>query len=244
MLQEMGIAPRAGVRIETDQNTAHGRTAGFISDRSFFNLFADAEVLAVDHSSYENADILCNLCEPIPAELTGRFNFVYNGSVLDNVFDPAAAMRNITELVGPGGVIFHYEGVVHWAAAYTRFMPDWFFDYYAINKFQDFRAFLCTHKDIYNSPWEMYEWWPFQIDNATSASLTQVPEPSTGRECVVVVVAEKGPNSTSNRIPIQSAYRQGHAEYFEAFLRFRNSGRSYPFPKRNETGFHYAGTVV
>jgi 2-polyprenyl-3-methyl-5-hydroxy-6-metoxy-1,4-benzoquinol methylase len=53
----------------------------------------------------------------MPAGLQGQFDFIYNGSVLDNAFDSAAYVRNVSRMLKPEGVAFHYEGAQHAAPA-------------------------------------------------------------------------------------------------------------------------------
>ncbi len=243
VLSEFKLSPHPLAKIELDVNTATGRSYGFISDKSLFSLLTAAEVLAVDQSSYEGADVILDLCGPIPPEYEGKFDFIYNGSVLDNLFDPAGAMRNVTRLMTAGGVIFHYEGMAHWNPSYIKFLPDWFFDYYAVNRFHDFRAFVCASKQ-FHATWDVFEWWPYEVTNANSVALTAGYEFNlSGSECFVVVIAEKGPTSSFDKNPIQAPYRANHQEYLEAYLRYRNSSRRYQMPRRNETGFRYFGTL-
>ncbi|MBM3516213.1 MAG: hypothetical protein FJX59_21220, partial [Alphaproteobacteria bacterium] len=137
LVRSEGITPRKGAKIETDRYTARGRALGYISDESFLSLFSDAAVEVLDFTGYQGATIIHDLCAPMPAALLGKFDFIYNGSVLDNLFDSAAAMDNITRPLAPSGVAFHYEGARHFGWAYAEFPPEWFFDYAAINKFDD-----------------------------------------------------------------------------------------------------------
>lgn len=241
LVEEMGVVRRNGARLEIDRATADSGAGEFISDRSFFGLFSDAEVLALDYSSYEGAEIVLDLCAGLPPELIGRFDFIYNGSVLDNIFDPAAAMRNISDLAAANGVIVHYEGAAHWAPAYLKFTPEWFFDYYAINAFRDCRCFLCSFVDIRRSPWDVHEWWPFQATES-SLGLTRITPPES--DCVVVAIAEKGPEATSHRMPTQGHYRREHSEYLSAFARFQRSGRTYGLASVGAAGYGFVGQLA
>src|SRR5262245_50868112 len=62
----------------------------FITDDSFYKAFTSSSYEVMDVTNYEGASIIHDLCEPVPDELIGQFNFIFNGSVLDNIFDPAA----------------------------------------------------------------------------------------------------------------------------------------------------------
>jgi 2-polyprenyl-3-methyl-5-hydroxy-6-metoxy-1,4-benzoquinol methylase len=60
-------------------------------------------VKAVDVSPYEGAEVIHDLNQPLPDRLRGTADFIVDGSVLDNVFDPATGLRNLTEMLRPGG---------------------------------------------------------------------------------------------------------------------------------------------
>src|SRR5258706_2167495 len=132
LVEKMGIKLARGAWIDYDK-TPHPYPEKLISDVSFFSLFCDAPVCASDVSAYEGAEIIFDLSAEVPVGLHRQFDFIYNGSVLDNVFDPAACIRNVSRMLKVDGVAFHYEGVQHAAPAYLKFSTDWFFDYYALN---------------------------------------------------------------------------------------------------------------
>src|SRR5690349_9414278 len=92
--------------IEVDRTTVNRNLAGELAtDRSIFRaLGLPAErIKALDVSPYEGAEVIHDLNQPIPANLRGCADFIVDGSTLDNVFDPAMALRNYAELLRPGG---------------------------------------------------------------------------------------------------------------------------------------------
>lgn len=99
-LAEFGL-PTRKVLIEADHDTRYA-DEGSISDKTFFALFTDATFSALDVTDYEKADVVHDMNEPIPDHLRGQFDFIYNGSCLDNVFNPAVFLRNCSELLAPG----------------------------------------------------------------------------------------------------------------------------------------------
>jgi SAM-dependent methyltransferase len=154
-VEKMGVPIRPGVNVQLDR-TPHGKERNFISDTSFFSLFTDANVRASDVSNYEGADIIFDLSGELPAEAIGAFDFIYNGSVLDNVFDPASCMKNIARMMRQDGICFSYEGLAHFGLAYLKFGPDWFFDYYAVNGFADGQIYYCALNHFHRSAWTAY----------------------------------------------------------------------------------------
>lgn len=75
----------------------------FITDRYLMKFLGAKSFKSIDVSDYEGADIIFDICSRLPAKLKGSFDFIYDGSCLDNVFNPAAGLRNISRLLRPGG---------------------------------------------------------------------------------------------------------------------------------------------
>ena len=104
LMYRHGITP-ANAPMQADESTRTAITGSrsYISDTTFFGMLGVNLVHAIDHSDYEGADILVDLNRPIAPEYEGIADFIFGGSVLDNVFDPACYMRNITRMLRPGG---------------------------------------------------------------------------------------------------------------------------------------------
>lgn len=222
LVERAGFKVRKEARIEYDKTTM-GRQKNFISDASFFSLFADAETKACDVSDYEGAELIFDLSGALPAGMESRFDFIYNGSVLDNVFDPAACARNITRLLKPKGVVFHYEGLKHFGTTYLKFTPEWFFDYYALNGFADCQPYILSYHDYFGE-YCVIEWDAFIMHGR------KLEAPQAMRfigEAMVAAIAEKAVDSTAERTPIQLAYRRHQEEYIAAFQRFATGMRRY-----------------
>jgi hypothetical protein len=224
LVEEAGITILAGATIAYDKNE-FGRAQHFISDASFFSLFSDSEVMACDVSDAEQPDLVFDLSATLPPGLSGRFDFIYNGSVLDNVFDPAACIRNVTRMLTGDGVVMHYEGAAHASPAYLKFTPDWFFDYYALNGFADCQTYVCTFDDVHQSAWKVMGWDAFYDDRGTWRLTDPV---RTTSDAMVLAIAEKAPEASAGRTPIQGLYRADHAAYLPAFERYRRSTRRWP----------------
>lgn len=68
------------------------------------NLFPGIKSVDVlDVSSYEGANIIADLNMPLPSNLHGKFDFVYDSSVLDNIFNPAQMIQNVALMLKNGG---------------------------------------------------------------------------------------------------------------------------------------------
>jgi hypothetical protein len=72
---------------------ARGRPdAHFVTDDTLFTAFApDLHVDVIDVSDYEGANLIWNMCEPVPRRLHGTYDIILNGSVLDNSTAPVSS---------------------------------------------------------------------------------------------------------------------------------------------------------
>ena len=123
-VKQRGVNVREGVEPRVDVHTREAKGNGWISDDSFFSLFTDARFNAVDVTDYEQANIIHNMCTPIEAKLHKRFDFIYNGSCMDNLANPGAFLVNTLRMLRPGGVVIHLEHGSLWPGAYLMYSPD------------------------------------------------------------------------------------------------------------------------
>lgn len=74
---------------------------------SFLHDFLGVNSLSViDFSSYEGADIIHDLNQPIPENLHGRFDVVIDGGSLEHIFNFPVAIKNLMQLLKIGGSLY------------------------------------------------------------------------------------------------------------------------------------------
>jgi len=204
-------------RIERDMYTLHARLrpeVEFVSDASFFAMLGVTGIDAIDVNDSEGANILLDLCRDIPHEHRGRYDFILNGSVLDNVWDPPAAMRNIGRLLSETGRVVHIETETSSPFSYTALSPSWYFDYYVINGWQDCRLYVAAvegFETLVTKPWAVMGFNPRAQARANAFS-----PPIGDRLGISVVVAEKNSKSTIEKAAVQSHYRSD--EQWDEFM--------------------------
>jgi SAM-dependent methyltransferase len=205
--QELDTALGAN-ELEID-NATRGSTRGhFVTDQAFYSLFSRARYHCLDVSNYEGADLVVDLCQPLHTSLQERFDFIVDGSTLDNVFDPAMAIRNLAQLLKPGGRILQFNHAARRHYVYVGFSLCWFHDYYAINKFNDCQVYLAQwDEQRIHARWDFYHYQPVREENGLLSYFGQDSYYYPWREAMAVVIAEKGTNSTWERSPIQFEYR-------------------------------------
>jgi hypothetical protein len=186
----------------------------YVDDVTLFSSFSDATLDVMDVTDYEGANVIHNLCMPIPETLAGKYDLIFNGSVLDNIFDPAGALRNITRMLSPTGRVIHIEMASNLAFECLMYSTDWFTDYYVVNGFADCRVYVClfgSTEQLLHGPWQIYAYRP--KPDGTGFQLRSLPY----KQAVLVVIAEKQASSTHDRVPVQWCYRdesarQGYAD--------------------------------
>ena len=224
MLRRMGV-PKRDIQYQVDEQTVGvSRSLPYITQESFFAAFTDAKVASLDVSAYEKADVVCDMQGAIPSQYFGYADFIYNGSCLDNIFDAAAALRNMTLLAKPDGRIYSFEQGNSHPTAYLKYSADWFMDYYALNEFADCKTYIVNTPNTLGTP----------LIPGTEAQSFPLPSRSpydvivynynpyvvhasgNGYDCSSVelfsryeihCIAEKAKTSTHDRNPIQKHYR-------------------------------------
>ncbi len=219
-------------------------------DTLYAAIAPDLHVDVMDVTDYEGANIIWNMCEPGPNHLFRTYDLVFNGSVLDNIFDPAQAMRNMTQLLAPRGRVIHIEMASNLLFEYLIYSTDWFLDYYVVNGFYDCRIYVCTFNtvdELCYGPWSIYAYSPRPDGQASSLRELDM------RQGVVVTIAEKAETSQFDAIPVQWCYRDEKMkrDYYERLSQldqnrpvFGFGGYSpVPFSTVKQGGFHFCGTT-
>ncbi len=193
--------------VELDRSTQN-RLPGYegarlITDAALFRLLGVPSVLALDHSDYEGAEIIHDLTKPLPNELKARADFIVDGSTLDNVFNPALALKSLAELLRPGGRLLSTNVYSNHGAPYTILTPLWYLDYFVMNGFVDCKIYvLVFNKSDMGSP----DVFCFNLEQlrADGPLVSTFSSPHT---MAVIAFAEKGPRSTTDIFPAQQQYR-------------------------------------
>lgn len=180
----------------------------FIGHQTTFGKELNIPHRVLDQSDYEGADIIWDLGYPIPEHLVERFDFIFNGGCLDNMFNPAQAMMNFTRMLKPGGRLVCMESASSFNSPYLMYSPGWFCDYFRENEFDDWEAYICSYRDskeLFFGPWRWFSYDESKNRNG--------PSPATvGNNLLVVTLAQKGTITTHDRQPIQYQYRKGAGE--------------------------------
>ena len=189
--------------------SGHGR----ISDKAFFSLMGRHDLTPIDLSDYEGAVIAHDLNKPLPTTLHGRFDFVVDGGTLDNVFDPANALRSLASMVSDGGRLVSTNMASNHQTPYVVFNPIWFLDYFCVNQFQECHVYFVVFQD--DRSWNVFT---YDLDYLASGP-ARLPNIESPHRTLVMFLAEKGPQSTTDVAPIQWQYRsEADRELYARYL--------------------------
>ena len=183
------------IHTEYDQNTRVGKGSNYVSDNVFFQLFGITELASLDVTDYECADIIHNINYPIPADLEGQFDFIIDGGTFDHLFDVRVAFENVVKMLKPEGRILQWNAASNFTgAAYLSFGPDLFHDYFVLNKFVDCKVYIA---EVNGEKRDFYEFdGSVDYGHLMSSGLQEI-----------FVLAEKGPDSTWDKMSVQRQYR-------------------------------------
>lgn len=192
--------------IEIDRTTSN-RIPGYgeiVTDRSIFRALGIGSVKALDVSPYEGAEIIHNLCEPIPGSLRETADFIVDGSTLDNVFDPAMALRNLAAMLKPGGRVLMINAWSPRDGSYALCSPAWYFDFFVTNGFADCKTYVCV-----SAGRRANAYWLDPAFMRTAEARIRVPLLACWwRIPAVLVLAEKAREPSSPFVsPTQAHYR-------------------------------------
>ena len=102
-------------------------------------------VESIDHSEYEGASYSHDMNQPLPSELVGRFDTVFDGGCLEHIFNAPQALKNCSLFCKPGGQILHALPANNFCGhGFWQFSPELFFSLYSKNNgYADTQVFIA-----------------------------------------------------------------------------------------------------
>ncbi len=122
----------------------------------FFKALGFKEVHALDVSNYERADIIFNLNDDLPEDLMCKFDVIFDGGVIEHVFDVGKAFTSICKMTAVGGIIISCNPVYNYIHnTFWNISPEMFLDFYSVNNYSilDCSIFTWLAEDIERREW-------------------------------------------------------------------------------------------
>ena len=177
----------------------------YLDDRELFKTLGFSEVLRLDYSNYEGADITFDLnSDSLPEELYNRFDMIIDGGTTEHVFHVPNLLRSVSLMLKPGGRIVHLLPSSNYMDhGFYMFSPTLFYDYYSANKFEINTIQLMRHsRQRSQEPSWIIEYTPDCFDTIAAER-----SGDAGDSYLIACIATKTEASTVGVVPQQGHYR-------------------------------------
>lgn len=181
------------------------RSAGFISPEMLFNALGFEQYNTLDASDYEGCDLTFDLnSAELTADLTNRFDFIFDGGTIEHVFHIPNALNNLGRMLRNDGVIYHASPTNNLIDhSFYLFSPTFFLDFYSENKWEIIDLFLQSNhrENLYGGTYYLYDYHPERLVELSMGGLDD-------QMYHTFCIARKKAESTTNRIPQQGDYQR------------------------------------
>ena len=156
LFEKFGLSASHLLNPKKNTSTRHSVSGYHIDDIELFKSLSDNinSVSVLDISEYEGASIKADLNYPVSEEYHNQFDFIYDSSVLDNIFNPAQGIVNICNLLKSRGRILHLHHSSFFPGSLVACNPEWFYGFYSCNKFFDLKLYLAEQSSV---GWNRFE---------------------------------------------------------------------------------------
>lgn len=165
----------------------------------FLSLLGAKEIVAIDASDFEGAQIIHDMNHRIPEALDSAFDLVVDGGTLEHIFDLPTALRNATRMVRPNGRFISLTQANNFCGhGFYQFSPELYY------------RFLCPENGYVVDSCILWEDIP-------GSSFYQVPDPDAVQDRInltsefgtyMFVQATRRGDVSREFIPQQSDYQR------------------------------------
>lgn len=184
-------------RIARELNVSLDTLSGRYAD-SFLDAVGAKNFQVLDISNYENAQIIHDLCTPIPENLRNRFSVVMDIGTSEHVYNVSQSLSNIRAMCTVTGQIMMLSPANHYLGhGFYQFSPELFFRAFGKEYGFEIHSLYLIKNSMFKQKW--YELTDPKIMKRRGTI-------NTGKRCYVGVIATKTLDVENDRDPFQSDY--------------------------------------
>jgi SAM-dependent methyltransferase len=210
ILNEFQVNPRLKLELSAKPSLSKD---GFISDASFFKSIGFNDLLRLDATDYEGADIIFDLNRKMqllggadvkdgPRSALGEVDVVLNGGTLEHVFNVPVVLENIFKMLKIGGRVIHVAPCSnHIDHGFYMFSPTFFSDYLVANKFELNEFKIVKYYPDTSRRWETLDYVPGTLTGISMGG-------ADNAMYATYIVATKQSSSTWDVVPQQGMYAE------------------------------------
>jgi len=117
----------------------------------FFRALGASKIASMDMSDFEGATYVHDLNQPIRAEWKEQFDVVFDGGLLEHVFNLPTALKNCMEMVRVGGHFITHTITNNWCGhGFYQFSPELFYSTLSPENGFEVEAMILHHVGPYN----------------------------------------------------------------------------------------------
>ena len=168
----------------------------------------------------------------LPDRLKAATDFIIDGGALNDIFSPAAALRNYARALRPGGRLIAVNNLSAHFDPYSIPTASWYLDYCVVNAFADCKAYVLDYPPG----------WPvraFCLDiDCLLDPAREIRAFLSPHETAVILFAEKGAASTTDETPTHAHLRSAAEwqRYRQNLARIKLAPRPHLVRSRVEPG--------
>lgn len=121
----------------------------YIHAATLFQMMGFTDYADLDNSERDQPIMRCDLNEPAPRHLRGRFDLVLDLGTMEHVFNVPNVLETVARMLKPGGWVVHVLPLPlkTWSKhGYYCFNPDLLLDYYALNSFRQLECKIFLYE--------------------------------------------------------------------------------------------------
>ena len=175
---------------------------GYLDAQSVFKRIGFSEVLALDYSDFEGANIIHDLnSSDIPEEFIQYFDVVIDHGTLEHVFHLPNALHAVFKFLKVGGrAISSSPSFGFFDHGFYMFQPTLFLDFYTVNKWEIVSTQIAQFSfNQETEPCFFTDYYPGQFDSVGYGKMDK-------KLYSTICIATKMEQSTGNTIPQQGWY--------------------------------------